>query len=206
MSRMYRRMVASGKIAKLKLKKDGVNSMGRRKSSSSEKRTTQGKIKGSQVFTDRDKKILNSIVNTSIILMSTMLGGLSEAMVSAVGVMASGMAGAVGGREAGEKVNEELKQKLPEINEEMRKMISDLRKEVSAQLGQKIRDIEPLLSDPNSDVGPNTIEKYDFKLPKLTAELDDNTLAQYIRLLINEDPRFTQMFKELVSWMNTLTK
>jgi hypothetical protein len=178
--------------------------MRERKISGRKKRTTQDKVKGSQESADRDKKILNSVVNTSIILMSTMLGGLSEAMVSAGGVMASGMAGAVGGREAREKVNQEYKQKVPEINEEMGKMISDLRKEVSAQLKQKIKDIGPLLSDPNYDIGPNTIEKYDFNLPKLTEELDDNTLAQYIQLLIKEDPHFTQMFKELVSWMNTL--
>ena len=175
-----------------------------RKSSSREKRTTQGKVKGSPGSADRDKKILNSVINTSIILMSSMMGGLSETLVNAGRVMVSGMAGAVGGKEAGEKVNEEYNQKLPEINEEMRKMISDLRKEVSVQLRQKITEIGPLLSDPNYDVGPNTIEKYDFNLPKLTEELDDNTLVQYIQLLIKEDPDFTQMFKELVSWMNTL--
>jgi outer membrane lipoprotein SlyB len=186
------------------LKKDGVNSMNVRKSSSREKRTTQGKVKGSPGSADRDKKILNSVINTSIILMSSMMGGLSETLVNAGRVMVSGMAGAVGGKEAGEKVNEEFNQRLPEINEEMRKMISDLRKEVSVQLRQKIKEIGPLLSDPNYDIGPNTIEKYDFNLPKLTEELDDNTLAQYIQLLIKEEPGFTQMFKELVSWMNTL--
>ena len=186
------------------MKKDGVNPMNVRKSSSREKRTTQGKVKGSPGSADRDKKILNSVINTSIILMSSMMGGLSETLVNAGRVMATGLAGVVGGKEAGEKVNEEYNQKLPEINEEMRKMISDLRKEVSVQLRQKITEIGPLLSDPNYDIGPNTIEKYDFNLPKLTEELDDNTLAQYIQLLIKEDPDFTQMFKELVSWMNTL--
>ena len=186
------------------MKKDGVNPMNVRKSSSREKRTTQGKVKGSPGSADRDKKILNSVINTSIILMSSMMGGLSETLVNAGRVMVSGMAGAVGGKEAGEKVTEEFNQRLPEINEEMRKMISDLRKEVSVQLRQKITEIGPLLSDPNYDIGPSTIEKYDFNLPKLTEELDDNTLAQYIQLLIKEDPDFTQMFKELVSWMNTL--
>ena len=186
------------------MKKDGVNPMNVRKSSSREKRTTQGKVKGSPGSADRDKKILNSVINTSIILMSSMMGGLSETLVNAGRVMATGLAGVVGGKEAGEKVTEEFNQRLPEINEKMRKMISDLRKEVSVQLRQKITEIGPLLSDPNYDVGPNTIEKYDFNLPKLTEELDDNTLAQYIQLLIKEDPDFTQMFKELVSWMNTL--
>ena len=81
-----------------------------KKSSSREKRTTQGKVKDSPGGADRDKKILNSVINTSIILMSSMMGGLSETLVNAGRVMATGLAGVVGGKEAGEKVNEEYNQ------------------------------------------------------------------------------------------------
>ena len=85
-------------------------------------------------------------------------------------------------------------------------IISDIRKDVYIQLEQKSKEIAPLLSDPIFDVGPKTIEKYDFKLPKLTEELNDWTLAQYTQLLVSEDPNFAKMFKKLASWMNNLPK
>jgi len=156
--------------------------------------------------TDRGEKIMNSIVNTSIILMSTMMGAFTAVMMNTTGAMASGMAEALGGKEAEETVNKELKQKLPEVDEKMKTLISDVRKDVYAQFKQKSKDTEPLLSDPLFDVGPKIVDKYDFKLPKLIEELDDSTLAQYTQLLISGEPRFTEMFKELTSWMNTLPK
>ena len=63
-----------------------------------------------------------------------------------------------------------------------------------------------MLSDPAFDDGPKIIEKYDFKLPKLTQELDDNALAHYSQLLVSEDPRFAKMFRELTKWINSLPK
>ena len=166
----------------------------------------QGKDGALQSKTDRGKKIMNAIVNTSIILMSTMMDEFTELMMNTTGAMASGMAEALGGKEAGQEVNKEFKQKLPEVDEKMKTMISDVRKDVYAQLGQRRKEIEPLLSDPAFDIGPKIIEKYDFKLPKLTEELNDSTLAQYTQLLVSEDPSFSKMFKDLTSWMNTLPK
>jgi hypothetical protein len=64
--------------------------------------------------------------------------------------------------------------------------------------------MEPFLSDPIFDVGPNKIDQYDFCLPKLTEELDDNTIAQYAYLLVSEDQNFAEMFTEITNWMNTL--
>ena len=45
---------------------------------------------------------MNCIVNTSIILMGTMMGALTEAMVNVTGAMASGIAGAMDGKETEE--------------------------------------------------------------------------------------------------------
>jgi len=156
--------------------------------------------------TNRERKIMNVIVNTSIILMSTLTDGLTQIMMDTMGAMASGMAGAIGGEEAGEKVNREFKHKQPEVDEKIRTMISDVRKDVYVQLGQKRKEIEPFLSDPAFDTGPKTIDEYNFKLPKLTEELDDSSLAQYVRLLVSEDPSFAEMFEKLTCWMNTLPK
>jgi hypothetical protein len=180
--------------------------MARKKESNVSKKTTQGKGVSSKTKPDREKKIMNSIVNMTIILMSTMMGAFTEIMVKTTGTLVSGMAGALGGEETEKEVSEEVKQKLPEVDEKMKIMISDIRKDVYVQLEQKSKKIAPLLSDPIFDVGPKTIEKYDFKLPKLTEELDDDTLAQYTQLLVSENPNFRKMFKKLASWMNNLPK
>jgi hypothetical protein len=155
---------------------------------------------------EREKKIMNTIVNTSIILMSTLMGAFTEVMVNITGAMASGMAESISGKEVGDQVHREVKQKLPEVDEKMKKLISDVRKDVYVQLGQKAKEIIPLLSDQTFDVGPRIIEKYDFKLPKLSEELDDSALAQYSQLLASEDSGFATMFKELTSWLNSLPK
>jgi hypothetical protein len=151
-------------------------------------------------------RIMNSVVNTSIILMSTMMGAFTQVILNTTSAMASGIAEAMGGEETEKKANEEFKQKLPEVDEKIKAMISDIRQDIYAQMGQKRKEIEPLLSDPVFEVGPKIIEKYDFKLPMLTQELDDNALSQYSQLLVNEDQQFTKMFKELTIWINSLPK
>jgi len=175
-----------------------------KKRSSPRKQATNSKDEVLQGKTDREKKIMNCIMNTSIILMSTMMGAFTEVMINATGAMASGIAEALGGKEAGEKANKDIKQKLPEADEKMKKLISDIRKDIYKQMKQRGKEIKPLLSDPTFDVGPKIVEKYDFKLPKLTEELDDSTLAHYSKLLVSEDTNFAEMFKELTSWLGTL--
>jgi len=180
--------------------------MTRKQQSKKEKQAAHDKEEAPLSKTNRDKKIMNTIVNTSIILMSTLMGGLTEIMMKATGSMASGMAEALGGEKAGKKVKREFKQKQPEVDEKIREMIADVRKDVYAQIRQKRKEIEPFLSDPAFDTGPKTIDEYDFKLPKLTEELDDDSLAQYTRLLVNEDKNFAEMFEKLTTWMNTMPK
>jgi uncharacterized membrane protein len=155
---------------------------------------------------NREDKIMNTVINTSIILMSTLMEGFAEIVVEAAGAMASGMAEIAGGEKAKEEAEEKFKQKLPEVSEKMRSMISDMRKDLYEQIEQKRREIEPFLSNPIFDVGTETIEKYDFGVPKLTQELDDNTLAQYAYLLISEDSKFGELFSALGDWMNNLPK
>ncbi len=180
--------------------------MARKRLSKTKNQTTQAGGIELQSKTVRGDKIMNAVVNTSVILMSTMMGAFTQVMVNATSAMASGMAAAMGGEEAEKKVDEEFKQKLPEVDEKMKAMISDIRKDIYAQMEQKRKEIEPLLSDTVFEVGPKIIEKYDFKLPKLTQQLDDNTLAQYSQLFTSEDPRFAKMFKELTQWLNSLPK
>ena len=180
-------------------------SMAKPKTSNTKNQTAQNDA-ALQNKTDREGKIMNAIANTSVILMSTMMDAFTQVMVKTTVAMASGIAGAMGGKEVGEEVNNEVKQKMPEVDEKMKTMISDMKKDLYAQMGQRRKEIDPLLSNPIFDMGPKIIEKYDFKLPKLTQELDDNTFAQYMQLLVSEDAHFAEMFKALVEWMNSLPK
>ncbi len=180
--------------------------MKREKLSKAENQIVTNKKQSSTGSMDRESKIMNTIVNTSIILMSTLMDGLAGAMMNLTGAMASGMAEAVGGEKAGKKVKKEFKEKQPEVNEKIRSMIADVRKDVYTQMGQKRKEIEPFLSDTAFDSGPKTVEEYDFKLPKLTEELDDDSLAKYARLLLTEDKDFAEMFEKLTAWMNSLPR
>ncbi len=182
------------------------NPMLRTECSEAEAQIMRGDAEVSLSEPDRTRKVMSAMTNTSIILMSTLMGGLTEVMMEAMGSMASEMAGAIGGEEEKEKVNNELEQKLPEVDEKMKEMMSEVRRDVYAQLEQKRGEIEPYISDAAFDLGPMIIDGYDFGLPKLTEELDDVSLVKYSQLLISEDPSFTEMFEKLTNWMNTLPK
>jgi len=180
--------------------------MTRKRSSNRKNQTPKTNYVTLQREVNREDRIMNSMVNVSVILMSTMMGAFTQVLSNAAGSMASGMAEAIGGKEVGDKIDREIEKSLPEVDEKMKAMISDIRKDIYSQMKQKKQEIEPLLSDPAFEIGPKIIEKYDFKLPKLTQELDDNTLAQYSQLLVNENVLFAKMFKELTEWINSLPK
>jgi F0F1-type ATP synthase membrane subunit b/b' len=114
------------------------------------------------------------------------------------------MTEAFAGKEEGEKAKEAVEGQLPEVDQKMTQMVSDLRKEMYEKLQQNRQEIAPYLVDPVFEAGPKIVEAYDFSLPKLTQELDDQTLAQYTQLIASENPRFAEMFKRLTEWLNTL--
>jgi hypothetical protein len=178
--------------------------MARKKSLNIENQGMQENAAALQDKTVRERKIMNLTANTSIILMSTMMGAFTKVMMDATGAMASGMVAAIGGKEAEEEVTKEIQQGQPGVDEKVKTLISDVRKDVYAQLAAKSKKTQPLLADPAFDVGLEIVEKYDFGLLKLTEELDDNALAQYVQLLVSEDASFVEMFKELTSWMSGL--
>ena len=169
-----------------------------------EKVTNRENVDDSSSESNREKRIVFTIANTSIIIMSSMMDAFGELMIQATGSMATGLATALGGEESGDEVKKEFDQKLPEVNEKMKAMISEVRDDLYAQFEQKQKQMQPLLSDPIFDVGPTIVEKYDFGLPKLNEELDDKTLAQYAVLFTSEDSLFVEMFQELTSWMDGL--
>ncbi|MDD1772307.1 MAG: DUF2299 family protein [Methanomassiliicoccales archaeon] len=156
------------------------------------------------VSADRDQRVLYAAFNTSILLMTSFMEGFTKVMTDTVGAMASGMAEAMGGEDAAEDVRNEVREGVADAEESRRTMICEERREVYAQIAQKRKKIEPLLGDPIFDIGPGIIQRHDFGMPKLTEPLDDEVMVAYAKLLVDEDPTFTEMFKELVEWVNSL--
>ncbi len=164
------------------------------------------KVMKDNVELSREEKITNTIVNTSILLMSTLMGGLSELMVNVTSEMAAGMTEAFVGEKAGAETREKLQQKLPEVNDKMRAMISDMRKDIYSQMEAKSKEIAPFMSDPVFDLGPQKVDAYDFGMSKLSSRLDDDTLARYSCLLVSDDAAFAELFGKLMDWLNSLPK
>ncbi len=167
---------------------------------------SSGNDEAIQNRTDRTQRIMNAMVNTSIILMSELMGGFTQVMMGTTGALASEMAGTMGGEEARESVAQDFEEKLPEVDEKMKGMIPEMRTDIYAQLKLNKKEIEPILTDNAYDMGPSIIDGYDFRLPKLTEELDDGSLVRYSQLLVEEDPNFVEMFTELIGWMSSLPK
>jgi hypothetical protein len=155
---------------------------------------------------DRARRIMNTIINTSIILLSTLMDGFTQAMVEAAGSMASEMAGVLDGEESRLEVEKRFQEEAPDAGEKMKAMISEARRDIYDQFDSKREEMETILDDKAFDTGPEIVDRYDHGLPKLSEELDDASIAQYARLLVEEDPAFMEMFGELVSWMDSLPK
>lgn len=153
---------------------------------------------------DRTRRIMNTMANTGIIMMVTLMDGFAQTMVEAAGAMATGMAEEFGTEEDANEVSEEMEQKMPEAREQMMGMVSEMRQQLYDQMAQKANEITPLLTDRIFDKGPEIVEVYEFGLTRLTEELDDETIAEYAKLLVQEDKYFTEMFGELTAWMNSL--
>jgi hypothetical protein len=149
---------------------------------------------------ERTRRIMNTLANTGIIMMVTLMDGFAQTMIDAAGAMAQAMSG----EEDVDRAPEEMERNAPEAKEQMMGMVSQMRQQLYEQMAQKAEEIMPLLSDRIFDKGPEIVDVYEFGLTRLTEELDDETVAEYAKLLVQEDKYFTEMFGELTAWMNGL--
>jgi hypothetical protein len=149
----------------------------------------------------RNKKIMNLIANTNIILLST-LEDLANLMMDSMGAVVAGIAETIDG-EAGKDVYE-VEQKPPEVNEKVKAVVSKVRQDVYRQMEDKKGSIEQFLPDPRFDDALKIVDAYEFKLPKLTEELGEEPLTAYLQLLITENPKFNEMFKKLTTLMKAM--
>jgi hypothetical protein len=154
-----------------------------------------------QSMTVRNKKIMNLIANTNIMLLST-LEDLADLMMDSMGAVAAGIAKAIDGEAVTDVY--EVEQDPPVVNEKVKAVVSDVRQDVYRQMKQKKDSIEKYLPDPRFDDALKIVDAYEFKLPKLTEELDEATLTAYFQLLITENPKFNEMFKKLTTLMNEM--
>jgi uncharacterized protein (DUF305 family) len=160
-------------------------------------------VKGTQ--NDREEKILNVMINTSILLMSLMteafsdlFAGMTEGMVQAVG---SGLGMSEESTKQGSEKMRNLTTKIPqEVRTQMMSMKTDIRK----QFQEKKPEIQHLFADPVFDKGIAIAESSVMRLPRLTEDLDEVSLLGYLALLKAEDPQCTEMFQALMEWMKTV--
>lgn len=151
---------------------------------------------------ERNQRVIYSAFNTSIIMMATMMEDFTEFLTDTAGAMASGMAEACGDEEAGEEIRKEVRESKGGLDQRLRELISEQREPTYKEMERKRHRIEPLITDPIWDEGPKIVDRYDFGLPKMTEVLNDDTMVAYAKMLVEEDPAFTEMFKALVDWIN----
>jgi len=154
---------------------------------------------------DREEKILNVMVNTSILLMSLMteafsdlFAGMTEGMVQAVG-SSLGMS-----EEDTKQGSEKMRNLTTKIPQEVRAQMMSMKTDIRKQFQERKPEIQHLLIDPVFDKGIVIAESSATRLPKLTENLDEVSLLGYLALLKAEDPRCTKMFQALMEWMKTV--
>ena len=149
-------------------------------------------------------RTMNAMANTGIIMMVTLMDGFAQTMMEATGAMAWGMAEEFGDEEGSDQVADDIENRMPDAKEQMMNMVSEMRTQLCEQMAQKADEIGPLLAERMFEKGPEILVVYEFGPPKLTEDLDDETIAEYAKPLVQGDKYFTEMFGELTAWMNGL--
>lgn len=154
---------------------------------------------------DRQTKILNIMMNTSLLMISL----FTEAFSDVFSKMATGMVNAVttslGVPEENTKdMSEKMDSMKTELPKQLIEQIVTMKADINKQLASKKEEIQKIIGDPKFDEGITIVENYDFGLPKLYQDLDEISLFKYIALLKTNDPQFSKMFQELMEWMKNV--
>ncbi len=84
------------------------------KKASTNKIKNPAKTESAKNSAERRQRILNTMMNTTIIVMSMLMGGLSQVMVDATSSLASGMAEAFDGEEEKQNMAKKINERKPE--------------------------------------------------------------------------------------------
>jgi hypothetical protein len=79
-----------------------------------------------------------------------------------------------------------------------------MKQDLAKQIQEKRKTLEPLLADKQFDTGITIAERSTIHLPRLTKDLTEAALLGYLALLQTNDPEFSEMFQQLLEWMNSL--
>jgi hypothetical protein len=154
---------------------------------------------------DRETKIMNLIMNTTILLMSTFVEAFSDAFTQMAKKMTTSVTDAIGAsEEKSNEISEKFDQMKTEVPTQMIEMILSMKTDVDKQLSEKRDEIRKIIADPKFDEGITIAEKYDFGIPKMTQDIDELTLIRYIALLKANDQRCSQMLQDLLKWMKNV--
>jgi len=153
----------------------------------------------------RERKILNVICNTTILLMSIMteaftsiFSKLSKDMITVITTGLDAPADTI------KEVHEETNNIQNELPKQIKEQLLAMKVDVTAQMKEKKEKFTSLIGDKRFDEGIAIVERYNFNLPKLSCDLDERSLLGYMALLQQNNEQFTKMFQELLDWMKNL--
>jgi hypothetical protein len=155
---------------------------------------------------DRESKILNVMLNTSVLLMALMTDAFSDVFAKMASGMTQAIATGFGDAEKEPNTKKNMQQVETEFPKQMITQILQMKTDMKKQLRAKKDEIERKIADPKFDSGITIAEQYNFGVPNLTSDLDEQSLLKYIVLLKAQDARCTRMFQELMDWMKTINE
>lgn len=162
----------------------------------------------------RDQKVENLILNYSMIVMSTfeeMFASLAAKLADTMGEITQTMGEAMTGTGSGtppreRRVETKVPKVGPQVSAEVKKAFAQLRAEARSQLSMKDKSFKEFVRNPALDGGVKIVEKYDFRLPKLTEQLSDEDFASYVLLIRKENHELAKMLGELGEWQKGVPK
>jgi len=162
----------------------------------------------------RDEKVENLLFNYSMILMATfeeafanLASTMTEALAKTGAAMTEAMTSSFGASSEGETDNGpsmKLDDLGPRTSEKVKEAFAEIRTQAGADFSTKDKSIKKIAQDPVSDEAVGIVERFDFKIPRLTERLSDDDLAKYMALLKKEDPELMKMLKQLAVWQEKL--
>ncbi len=155
---------------------------------------------------DRESKILNVMLNTSILLMTLMTDAFTDAFAGMASGMAQAVAAGVEGSDKTPAPEEAVRRIKTEFPKQMMKQVLQMKTDMKKQLSAKNGEIKGKIADPKFDAGIAIAERYNLGVPNLTNDLDERSLLCYIALLKTNDTVCTKMFQELMEWMKSVNE
>lgn len=150
---------------------------------------------------NREKKILNLLSNTSLLLMILVTEAFSEVFTSLSRDFVSSLSSSLNIAHGDKPDLDVLQQQFPDS---LRKELLAMKQDLEKQIQEKRQKLGPLLADQRFDKGITIAEHSMLHLPSLTHDLDEAALLSYVTLLQANDQKCTAMFQQLLEWMNNL--